>query len=119
MKNWVGIWVIAALFLTGLSGCLKWYCCGNTVYYYKCSKGANTNYVQITGPPGNLHSMIADSLNAYMAQGYVCSYIDTTPAYSNCVQGEAHKKNAEAGGAPCLNSDNSICSAASPSECTE
>jgi hypothetical protein len=118
MQKQVLILFVALLLLTALPGCLKWYCCGNTIYYYNCSRGSTTVYVTITGNPAEVKSMITDSVNFYLAKGYVCGFADTTAPYSECVQGGAHKKNAEAGGKPCVSSDQGLCSAAAEPQCS-
>ena len=118
MKTFLPAVCAALLMLTILPGCLKWYCCGNTIYYYDCVHGSNTIYVTITGSPSEVQGMITDSVNYYLAKGYVCGYVDTTAPYSECVQGNAHKKSAEAEGKPCVSSDQSLCSAAAEPECT-
>jgi hypothetical protein len=109
--------IVAALALIALPGCLKWYCCGNTTYYYKCNKGINVVYTEITGNAASIEENITDTLNMYRTSGYVCGFLDTTPPYTTCVQGEMHKKSAEAAGQPCVNSDQGLCSAAADPQC--
>ena len=56
-----------------LSSCEKWYCCGYPGYTYQCIKGADTNYVTVTGTVFTIQRDTTDSLNFYNNQGYACT----------------------------------------------
>ena len=105
MRKLLPVAFAGVLILLSLPSCTKWDCCGNVYYNYVCFIGHDTTYVNINGSASNINTMVADSLNFYLGNGYECSdnrYTEPWQAAVGCVGGLANIRRAKASGQECI-----------------
>lgn len=105
MRLSVLISCIIIMLLFTITGCVPWYCCGYHYYSYTCIKGDTTGSY-INGP----QSTLANAINSYEAQGFVCTSTDMGLSAWNCERGNIERNRALREGQECTGSDDENCS---------
>ena len=83
--------IVTILFISLLSGCKKYACCGYPEYDYLCTNGSIHTFVRILGKVDEVQSMVSGFFKIIIGPvGYSCNVtvsFTTSPVFPTCVFG--------------------------------